>query len=56
MTNVPGFKNTKLPDDKKHLKIYAQEMERSLDKGVYKGNDKSKAIHLLQTAKKELRK
>ena len=56
MTRVPGFKNTQLPDDKKTLKIYAQEMTKSLDKGVYKGEDKKKAIHLLQTAKKELQK
>lgn len=53
---VPGMKNVELPKDKSHLKTYAQELTKSLDKGQYKGKEKDRAIHILQTANKEIRK
>ena len=53
---VKGFKHTELPKSKEHLKIYVKEMTKSLDKGQYRGEDRSKAIHLLQTARSEIKR
>ena len=53
---VPGMKNVDLPKDKGMLKTYAQELTKSLDKGQYKGKERERAIHILQTAKKEIKK